>query len=96
MKIPSIAASRHWSAASVRQVCIDNDLYTCGDNDDYEAMLDFVNHAYPDVENLYLVAKNILDHSRSGDQTITNIMFVLENDVVKTTFEINESEEGLK
>ena len=32
MKVPKIKVNRQWSAAHVRQVCVDNDLYTRGDN----------------------------------------------------------------
>ena len=86
MKIPNITINRQWAASRVRQVCIDNDLYTCGDNEDYSNMLDCVRNSYPDAENLYLIAMDIQKHSK--DQTITNIMYLLENKAVTTTFEI--------
>ena len=54
----------------------------------YEGMLDYVRDSYPDTESLYLVAMDILTHS--DDQTVTNIMYLLEKGAVVTTFEIEE------
>ena len=82
-----ITANRFWSTERVRQACIDNDLYTKGSNEDYIKMFDMVRELEPTNENLYLVAKNIYEHS--AYQTITNVMFIFENDAVITTFEID-------
>lgn len=87
MKTPNIAVNRRWSGMSVRQTCIKHDLYTCGDNEDYEHMLNWVERLYPNTENLYFIAEDIQKHS--DDQTITNIMFCLEQEAVTTTFEID-------
>ena len=78
MKTPNIAVNRRWSGMSVRQTCIKHDLYTCGDNEDYEHMLNWVER---------LIAEDIQKHSK--DQTITNVMYLLEKDAVTTTFEID-------
>ena len=86
MKTPNIAVNRRWSGMSVRQTCIKHDLYTCGDNENYEHMLNWVERLYPNTENLYFIAEDIQKHSK--DQTITNVMFLLEKDAVSTTFEI--------
>ena len=87
MKTPNIAVNRRWSGMSVRQTCIKHDLYTCGDNEDYEHMLNLVERLYPNTENLYFIAEDIQKHSK--DQTITNVMYLLEKDAVTTTFEID-------
>ena len=87
MKTPNIAVNRRWSGMSVRQTCIKHDLYTCGDNEDYEHMLSWVERLYPNTENLYFIAEDIQKHSK--DQTVTNVMFLLERDAVMTTFEID-------
>ena len=87
MKTPNIAVNRRWSGMSVRQTCIKHDLYTCGDNEDYEHMLNWVERLYPNTENLYFIAEDIQKHSK--DQTVTNVMFLLERDAVMTTFEID-------
>ncbi|MCD7811289.1 MAG: hypothetical protein LUG91_05485 [Ruminococcus sp.] len=84
---PAIKANRQWSVSSVRKACIKNHLYTCGDNEDYEHMLDWVSQLYPDTENIYFIAQDIAKHS--DRQTITNIMYILENEAVITTFEID-------
>lgn len=80
-------ANRFWNTQQVRQACINNDLYTRGSNEDYIEMFDMVRELEPTTENLYLVAKNIADHS--ANQPITNVMFILENEAVFTTFEID-------
>ena len=87
MKTPNIAVNRRWSGMSVRQTCIKHDLYPCGDNEDYEHMLNWVERLYPNTENLYFIAEDIQKHSK--DQTITNVMYLLEKDAVTTTFEID-------
>jgi len=87
MKIPNIAINRYWSTQSVREVCIKNNLYTSGDCEEYDKMLSSVKSLYPSAENLYFVASDILSHSKN--QTITNIMFILENEAVTTTFRID-------
>ena len=84
MILPNITTNRIWTPESVRQVCIANDLYTRGDCAQYERMLNQVRDTQPTYESLYLVAKDIQEHSR--EQTITNVMFILENDAVKTVF----------
>ena len=80
---------RRWSANSVREACIRNNLYTRGDNEAYSAMLDRVDRNQPTTKAMYLAAKDIAEHSR--DQSITNVMFILERECVITTFEINGS-----
>ena len=87
MKTPNIAVNRRWSGMSVRQTCIKHDLYTCGDNENYEHLLNWVERLYPNTENLYFIAEDIQKHSK--DQTITNVMYLLEKDAVTTTFEID-------
>lgn len=87
MKTPNITTNRTWSAESVRTTCIRHNFYTAGDCEDYEHMLNWVGRLYPNTENLYLIAQDIQKHS--DDQTITNIMFCLEQEAVTTTFEID-------
>ena len=86
-----VTRNRSWYADRVRQACIRNDLYTRGDNAAYSKMLDFVDNNEPTSRTLYLVAKDIFEHSK--DQTITNVMFILEREAVITTFEIDGSDE---
>lgn len=82
-----VTRSAWWSADSVRQSCIRNELYTCGDNDEYSAMLDYVRDNDPTDNNLLRVARDICEHS--DGQTVTNIMYILYREAVYTTFCVN-------
>ena len=86
----AITRNRRWGRDTVREACIRNDLYTCGDNEAYNKMLDMVERTAPTTKAMYLVAKDIQEHS--FEQTITNVMFILEREAVITTFEINGSD----
>ena len=54
-------------------------------------MLRMVDLNDPTPEILYQVAKDIYDHSKN--QTITNIMFVLEKEAVNTFYYVDGSDE---
>lgn len=75
-----------WRVADVRACCIKHEYYTCGDNEDYGNMLDFVGKTSPTLENLYLVARDIALHSERDDYPlddyIKTIMFDLSKEVV--------------
>lgn len=71
------------------RMCISNNFYTCGDTREYSKMLEYVENSKPTLENIYAVAVDILDHTDPNEgQTITNIMCIIENTVVRTTFDI--------
>ena len=53
-------------------------------------MLDFIDSHEPTTKAMYLAAKDIAEHSK--EQTITNVMFILEREAVITTFEINDDD----
>ena len=89
--ISKIQRIQEWSYGSVRRACIKNDLYTRGDNESYSEMLDFVDENPVTDMNLYLVAKDITEHSKY--QTIANVMYILINDAVTTYFEIDGNPE---
>ena len=91
MKTPTITTKRQWCANDVYTVCVRNGLYTCGDNEEYDAMLNSIDELEPTPENIYQVAKDIYDHSKN--QTITNIMFSLEKVAVNTFYYIDGSDE---
>ena len=86
----TLTRNRMWSRDTVRKACIANHLYTEGDNEAYNKMLDMVDSREPHTKAMYLVAKDIQEHS--FEQTITNVMFILERDAVITTFEIDGSD----
>ena len=88
---PKITEKKVWTASDVRSACIRNSLYTRGDNEDYGHMLDWVSRLYPNTENLYFIAEDIQKHSKG--QTVSNIMYILANEVVKTCYEIEGENE---
>lgn len=91
MSSPIIFTKRHWSLDSVRKACIKNHLYTRGTCNEYDKMLKLVATMIPTYENIYIIARNIKDHSE--DRTVIDIMFILENEAVDTTFEIYGNDE---
>ena len=76
----------------VRNMCIRENFYTCGNCEEYNKMLDYVfNHKNPELTDIYNVAKDILEHTdKELQQTIENIMFILANDVIRYFHEIEE------
>lgn len=56
-----------WDSERVRQLCIDEDFYTCGNNAEYSEMLDFVDTHEPTKGNVIVVANNIFCHSNIED-----------------------------
>ncbi len=79
-----IKSEKFWSWNRVREMCIRENFYTCGDCDEYDAMLTKVRENAPTDEMIYEIAKDINDHTKG--QTVTNIMFIIANDVVKTSY----------
>ena len=86
-----ITRKRTWFPTLVREACMRNNLYTRGDNAEYTTMLGNVERSAPTTEAMYMVAKDIYEHSK--DQTITNILYILESEAVITTFLINGEED---
>lgn len=83
----------------VRQVCIENGFYTCGNNEEYENMFDMVDkyNYCCDTQNkrdkmLYNIASDIYNHS---DKTIKSkwniydIMWLFNKKVIFTAFRID-------
>ena len=96
LRTPKIKTSRAWDSDDVRRMCIKHDFYTCGDNEEYSAMLRYVDEHEPTTENLYIIAVDIYEHSalddfgQYGDSVISSIMFDLEREAVRTFHEIKE------
>lgn len=87
----AITRQRTWYPKLVWDACVRNNLYTRGDNEAYITMLGNVERTAPTTKAMYMVAKDINEHSK--DQTITNIMYILESEAVLTSFLINGSDE---
>ena len=85
-----ITTTRRWDYNSVRTCCIHHDLYTCGTCEEYEKMFKLIEVYEPTVDGLYIVAQDITEHSE--DQTVENVMFLLERDAVTTFYDIEKIE----
>ncbi len=69
---------RKISASSLRQLCVENDWYTCGDNDEYRHLLfDLAgNKENLSTSDIIEIAADIMEHSDLDDDcTIENIAF---------------------
>ena len=84
-QLPKIKTRQYWSADHVRSACIRNDLYTRGDNCAYSRMLEYVSLNRPNAKTIYIVADDSATHSKN--QTIANVMYILANEAIVTTFE---------
>ena len=92
MLFPQITKTPRWTPDSVRAACIRNDLYTLGDNESYSKMLDQVRKVpTPSDIGIWIIAKDIAQHSDM--QTVTNVMYILANEAVTYTFELDGSDE---
>ena len=85
---PKIREKKTWYMVDVKNACVNNDLYKNGDNKDFDKMLQLVKRLKPTTKNIYRVAKDICEHSEGQD--IENIMFILANVAVMTTYEIED------
>lgn len=84
-----IIETRHWDVTDVRVMCIRENLYTRGTDKDYCKMFDIVrDNPFPTMENIHRVAEDINQHSEG--QTVTNIMYMLSNNVVRRCYDIEE------
>lgn len=88
---PKIVEKKIWSWDDVRRACIKNNLYTLGTNEEYAAIAQIVMITKPTTSSIYLVAKDICEHSIG--QTVSNVMFILANEAVTTMYEIEGEEE---
>lgn len=85
-----------WSLNKVRLMCINHNYYTCGDNEDYSKMLNFVSTHQPTKMNIYKVAKDIVKHSdlegygQSETENIEGVMFDISAEAVSTHYQVEE------
>lgn len=92
-----IEVERVWGSYDVRNLCITNNYYTCGNNDEYGRMLLFVDNRKPTKENIFRVAEDIYNHSGidldmygcDKDEMIAGIMFEISRKCVTEHFKIN-------
>lgn len=74
--------TRYLTTTDLRALCIENDWYTCGDNEEYCALFNrlYDGDGYSvnlDTEKLAEIAQDIMDHSDITEYTITTVMYVL-------------------
>ena len=81
----TIIESRKFNIVGIRNTCIENHLFTRGDNATYAGMIRLAKETVPTPEGLYKVATVIADHS---DETVENVMFLLANFAVYYTYQI--------
>ncbi len=90
-----ITENRFLSPYDLRSVCIENDWYTKGDNEEYSALMDKASICKNiTTNNLYEIARNICEHSNmrgywNEKEAIEGIMFSLAQKLV-ATFAIEE------
>lgn len=82
---------RYISQAKVRHVCIKYDWFTCGDNDAYNDLFEFIGNLtrkgqHVSVEKLRIIASMIKENS-DIEYSIPEIMFVLNAECCTTVFE---------
>lgn len=86
--VENVVVNSIWSGESVRSMCIRHNLYTHGNNTDYNRMLDLVDYSEPTLEMIIVIANDILKHSEDN-QTLENIMYLLSNESIETFYEFN-------
>ena len=76
----TIIERQHLAVSDVRSVCISEGLYSCGTNEDYDAMFSMVRILAPKkiitAKDLYPIAADILKHSDTY-MDIEEIMYCL-------------------
>jgi len=83
-----IKERRIWSANDIITMCRKNNLFNLGDLEEYDHTVSLTDILEPTDENIYLVAKRIVE--KSEDQTVENVMYLIANQAVYRTFEIEE------
>ena len=77
----------HWTTYDIRKMCIQNEFYTCGTNEQYSKLMKFVEIHEPTTEAIEWVAKDIIKHSAfEDDYPVTSMMFHVVNECVKFLF----------
>lgn len=77
-----IIETRTLTPSKLRLLCIKNDWYTCGDNEDYEKLFDRLTDVYGCAEHLTTeklveIATDIWEHSDITGYTIETVLFEL-------------------
>lgn len=90
----NIVETSIFDTRDIRNMCINRNLYTCGNNEDYSRMLNFAANADVTMENLFTIADDIAKHSDLNAygctyrESVENFIYVLANDCVVRNFEV--------
>lgn len=89
MRLPKITETKMWFTDDIKNICIKNNYYTCGDSEAYDKLLKFVETHKPTNTNIYRVAQNIVEHSEHEKNSIyaevvTNVMCQISQSIVST------------
>lgn len=82
-----INIKRVWNAIAIQKMCIENDFYTLGDNEEYNNLFDHIAHNEPTPENIRIAAEDIVKHSdldsyeQSRIENVETVMFLIEKTV---------------
>lgn len=88
-KEPKVIEHAEWTAEEIRNFCLEEGYYTEGKVREYEEMLLFVDRNDPTPENIYKVAKNILDHSdQEHEIPVEYLMRKISIDLVNRHYEV--------
>ena len=66
---------RVWDSKSVRAACVKFRWYTCGTDEDYEKMIDFVDSHKPTDRNICRVIEDIFNHSDPEGRDIESVAY---------------------
>lgn len=94
MKTMKFKETRTLAADKLRSLCIKNNWYTCGTNEEYSRLFDRLTDCcgYPEnltTEKLAEIAIDIWEHSRITDYTIETVLFELARNCY-TYFDLDE------
>ncbi len=97
MKKYGYAETRQISSSTLRSVCIREDWFNAGTNEEYAALLNKADEiANVTIDDLVELATIILEHSNirnhycSDDEYFCNMLYILANDACYSVFDINQ------
>ena len=68
-------------AEALRRLCIDNNWYTMGDNDEYAELLRMASSKNLTTDEIVEIVEDIIDHSDLTADDFTNVAYIVANEV---------------
>lgn len=88
---PKVIEHAEWTAEEIRNFCLEEGYYSEGKVREYEEMLNFVDQNEPTPENIYKVAKNILEHSdQEHKRPVVYLIREISIELVDRYYEVRE------